>query len=962
MDPSGTGCGVLYDRDPELRSLRDAVAGAADGRGAALVVGGGVGTGRTALLDAAAGAATGTGLTVLRAAAALVERDFEHGVARQLFDPMLAAGRGTRSRWLAAGGGELPAALAAEPVDPPAPEVRHGRVRELQELLETVSAERPVLVLVDDLQWADTASLRWLNRLAARVPELPVALVGTVLHGDPGAGRALVRGLAGSATPLRTRPLGAAAVRGVVADRLGRDGEPEFVQACRDVSTGTPSVLHAVLDDVAATGCGPLAVHAGRVREALPAALRERFARCLRAQDDPARRYLGALAVFGTDADPATVQRLADLDPHGLRTVQGQLAEQGLLSEDHTGFAHPLVREVATGPAERERLHLRAAWLLHETGHHVREVAVHLLAVAAPLDDWAVEVLRAAAHQATTAHRPDSADDHDGDPAAVRYLRRALLDSDVTGHERGVLLVELAAAERFTEPGTAVRHVSQALPLLASARDRATALTLIDPSTVRDATDPVRDAVRAADRDDRDVGGTGPADDDGRAVTVRIRARARRLDEQRPEGLARSCALLREVIDAPDELLSTSAGRELVGVLLHAAALSGRVPAADVAHLGERLLRITPAREVRPPHGVPPGDGPRGLLVLALVAADRPRSLGTWLVPDPASPAAATADELALVLLAHGRPAEAAALPGGVLRERVPPASAAFHAALIAAAIEARVPALGPEPAGRPPGGGLVAHATHQLVRAAGALLGEQRDLALECFLDCGRHLEHLGWSNPALFPWRSWAARLLRRRGETTAALDWADEELALARAWGAPAALGRALRVRGSLVGGSAGEAQLREAVAVLGDSADTAGLGRAEIALGRHLAAAGDPAGEDLLRRGRRRVDEAGTGDAGAAGSAQAVAPAVEMPVRTDGAAGPTGSDGSDGAATAGPADVLTDAERQVVDRVVGGATNQMIAEELGVSRRAVEKRLTSAYRKLGVSGRTALPGAG
>lgn len=939
---------MLHGRELELRTLCDVVARAADGCGTAVVVGGGVGTGRTALLDEAAAAAGRAGLTVLRAASALVERDFEYGVVRQLFDPLLAAAApDAHSRWLAASGGRLPAALATVPLDRPEPHEEHGRVRELQALLATVSAERPVLVLVDDLQWADTASLRWLNQLVARISELPVSFVGTTLHGDPGAGRPPVRGLAAAAVPLRARPLGPAAVRGIVAGRFGHAGDPEFLQVCGEVSGGVPSVLRAVLDEVVVRGGGPVAACGAAVRAARPAVLRERFARCLHAQDDEARRYLGALAVLAPGTDPAIVARLADLDPHGLRAVQGQLTEQGLLTDDHAGFTHPLVGDVAADPAERERLHLRAARLLHETGHHAREVAAHLLAVAAPLDGWAVEVLRAAAHQATTAHRPDAADDHDADPVAVRYLRRALLDSDVLGHERGALLVELAAAERFTEPGTAVRHVSQALPLLASPQDRAVALTLIDPSTVREVPARVREAVHAADA------GTDPVSDDERAVAARIRARARRLAEQHPEGLARSCALLRDIVAAPDEHLSTAAGRELVGVLLHAAALTGGVPAADVAHLGERLLRITPAREVRPPHGIPPGDGPRGLLVLALVAADRPRPLEDWLVPDPASPAAATADELALVLLARGRPAEAVALPGGVLRERGVPASAAFHIALIAAAIEARAPVLGPEPAARPPGGGLVTHATHQLVRAADALRADRQDLALECLLDCGRHLEHLGWSNPALFPWRSWAARLLRRRGATAAALEWAEEDLALARAWGAPAALGRALRVRGTLVGGAAGAAQLREAVEVLGDSADTAALGRAEIALGRCLAGSGAPEGEALLRRGLRRLEEARVDDMDGGAPVPAVEPGT----------GAAGTD-DDGEEPAGPLVVegLTEAERQVVDRVVAGATNKTIAEELGVSRRAVEKRLTSAYRKLGVSGRSALPGAG
>ncbi|WP_224388472.1 hypothetical protein [Pseudonocardia sp. ICBG1293] len=100
-------------------------------------------------------------------------------------------------------------------------------MRELQALLATVGAERPVLVLVDDLQWADTASLQWLNRLVARVAELPVSFVGTTLHGDPG-GRTATGARPGRRprVPLRARPLGPAAVRGVVAGRFGRARRP----------------------------------------------------------------------------------------------------------------------------------------------------------------------------------------------------------------------------------------------------------------------------------------------------------------------------------------------------------------------------------------------------------------------------------------------------------------------------------------------------------------------------------------------------------------------------------------------------------------------------------------------------------------------------------------------------------------------------------------------------------------
>ncbi|ALE82598.1 AAA family ATPase [Pseudonocardia sp. HH130629-09] len=936
---------MLRDREPELRVLRDAVLRAADGRGGAILLGGGLGTGRTALLDAAADIAVAAGLRVLRATADVVEQDFDHGVARQLFDPLLAtAARGDRERWLA--GRDVPQALAYVPADADDPTVAHRWIQELQDLLEAVAAGGPVAVCVDDLQWADGPSQRWLNHLAVRVTGLPVVLVATALDGDPCSQRPPVRAFARSAAVLRARRLPPEAVDAVIAERFWPAAAPEFVLACHETCAGNPLILDTVLGELVAAGVRPDAAQAGAVRAARPVALRERLARCVRGQDPSARRYLRAVAVLGAGPDPEVLRRLGELDRADLRTVPASLVEQGLLTgQGVVRVVHPLVEEVATEPAEREDLHHRAARYLHEFGHPALEVAGHLLAVTAPLATWAIEVLRAAAQQAAATPVPDArhsgVPDPDAVDTAIRCLRRALLDSGATSRERGVLLVELASVERFVEPGTAVRHVAQALPLLDSARDRAAALTLIDPAMCRDAPDSVQEAIRRAD--------TGDADG---TVALRIRARARRMAEERPEGLAESCHLLREVLRAPDAMLSTSAGRELVGVLLHAAMLTGHVPARDIAHLGERLLRITPARQLPPPPGVPPGDGPRGLLVLALVAADRPAPVEAWLAGQgDRDPAVASADELALVQLAQGRVA-AAALPG-VLRAAGPPT--AFHAALLAAALDSRVLVPGRAVTDRPPGVGLLAHVTHQMMRAARACAHEEPDLALECFLDGGRHLDHLGWRNPALFPWRGWAARLYGRRGEYDAAVAYADEQLTLAEAWGAPAALGRALRIRGSLAEGADGTAQLRAAVDVLAGSGDLRELGRSEIALGGRLARAGDPAGDELVRRGRQRTAELGADAAATVDPAPAPAAGGTPPAEpaTEAAAGPTGPEGPD---------PLTEAERRVVRLAVGGATNQAIADDLGISRRAVEKRLTSVYRKLGVSGRAALPGAG
>ncbi|WP_226359009.1 helix-turn-helix transcriptional regulator [Pseudonocardia sp. ICBG601] len=139
---------------------------------------------------------------------------------------------------------------------------------------------------------------------------------------------------------------------------------------------------------------------------------------------------------------------------------------------------------------------------------------------------------------------------------------------------------------------------------------------------------------------------------------------------------------------------------------------------------------------------------------------------------------------------------------------------------------------------------------------------------------------------------------------------------ELALARAWGAPARLGRALRTAGELESGTAAVALLREAVEVLRQSSDRAEGRRAALAL-------------------RRRT-------------------AGPVPVPPEDACGPSRLAGR-------PADRrhgLTPREYRTAELAAGGRTNPEIATALGTSVRGVEKHLTRIYRKLGVAGRPAL----
>lgn len=210
---------------------------------------------------------------------------------------------------------------------------------------------------------------------------------------------------------------------------------------------------------------------------------------------------------------------------------------------------------------------------------------------------------------------------------------------------------------------------------------------------------------------------------------------------------------------------------------------------------------------------------------------------------------------------------------------------------------------------------------------------------ALERFLDCGRQLTRCGWTGPSGVPWRAWAAVLHRRLGDLDSAVDIADEEYRAAQAWGAPGPLGRALRLRGVLTGGDEGLQLLRDSHDVLLGSIDRLELARTAVILGRTLRATGLAGAPQLLTDAERIATECGA-----------------VWLQENRAAGHCG----------GPVlrilrsgrQRLTKTEDSVVALALRGWTNQRIAEAYEVSRRAVEKNLTTAYRKLGVSGRAGL----
>jgi AAA ATPase domain len=188
----------LYERETELAALSQALAAARSGAGGLVLIEGLAGIGKSRLLAEARAMADALGMTVLTARGIDLDRDAPFGVVSDLFTAVLAAASAAGRAQLLSGQAALAAALfdpaAAPPVADPS-----ALVRGLYWLTVNVAADMSrgaepgrrtgtgLLIEVDDAQWADRPSLSYLAHLAARIDELPVALVVAVRSGEQAA-------------------------------------------------------------------------------------------------------------------------------------------------------------------------------------------------------------------------------------------------------------------------------------------------------------------------------------------------------------------------------------------------------------------------------------------------------------------------------------------------------------------------------------------------------------------------------------------------------------------------------------------------------------------------------------------------------------------------------------------------------------------------------------------------------
>jgi DNA-binding CsgD family transcriptional regulator len=900
------------------------------GHGSLLIIAGGPGSGRSALLHRLAGTAAG-GTLVLRAEASLLERDLAFGVLHQAFQPLVAAATEEQlSTWFAGAAGPARPVLAGDPADGEPPAGEQIVQQAVRALLANLGAAAATLLTIDDLQWADRPSLRCLSYLARRLAGTRVLVAAVLAEECPPADRAPLDGIERAASrTLRPGPLGLEATARLVSEQFAAPCDDAFAQACDELCAGNPALLVALARSLRARGVRPVGAHAAEVRAEGPQALLDRRLFLLSVQPPPVRDLARAMAILDGAAEPTLLGDLAGLDDTDYRSAVQVLDRLGLLARrDPPGFVDDTVRRAVESEMTieiREVTYGRAATLLYEAGHPVETVAEHLLMVMSGYEPWQADVLREAAAGAL---------DRAAGRVAARYLRHALLDSVPGSEDRARLLVDLAAAERSFDLGSAARHFTQAIPALSSARQRAAAATWIPVGVA--ATDEHLAAL---------IGRAASEPAAGNDLALCLEARARGLGFHDPAGLAAAAERLRGF--GPDLPLAGSGGRELVAVLLYAATLTAAVPAGEVACLARRILGREPPLPAHAYTFLP-------LLVPAMVAAGAAPEALRWLeavraqslpgrVPgEPLGSADVLVDAQWSVVLASTRPARAAAVALEVLPAADPLWTGSVEPALwtlARIALDTRDAELGERVLAAAPGGDdFWQTVTRRMVRGMIQVVEGDHAGALDRFLDGGRQLARSGVVNAPMLPWRIWAAPLAWHLGDRDAAMALADAEDEFARAWDTPTVRGRAMRMRAGLAGGAEGVELLRNAAAVLRDSDDRVELSRTLTAWGRALSATGAVEAAGVLSEGRSIAAECGISWLGEEPDGPPLGPVFRMALSR----------------RAG----LSRAEEAVVTLAFRELTNQQIADELGITRRAVEKSLTSMYRKLRVSGRPAL----
>jgi DNA-binding SARP family transcriptional activator/tetratricopeptide (TPR) repeat protein len=450
----------LYGRDDELSLLRSRVDALVAGRGHSVWVEGAAGIGKSELLITALAGVEERGCRLSWAAADELAQRFPLqvildclGIDVRSPDPRRAA---------------LARQLQGTPSDP----VTDGAdpvlaaVDSLLSLVDTLCAEAPQVLVLDDMQWADEASVLVWHRLSAASRQLPLLLIGAARPAPnrPELVQLRQRVSARGHTTLTLAPLNSEASRDLVAAQVrARPGRGLLDLAAR--AEGNPLYLREMVDGLLRGGAIEVVDGVAEVDQPAyepPTSLIAAMGRTLEGVSERTRDALRMAALLGpefTVDDVAAVTRRTPAELVGVfeeAVAANILVDAGL----QLRFRHPLLRQAlyADIPAAmRSALHRQAAEALAAGGAPVRRVAEQLIAAPKAIDTWVGEWL--VAHSAELAT---------GAPhIAVDLLQRVVDIPTLAARHRELLSAALARVlfRMARDPEATLQRIRQAIEL-----------------------------------------------------------------------------------------------------------------------------------------------------------------------------------------------------------------------------------------------------------------------------------------------------------------------------------------------------------------------------------------------------------------------------------------------------------------------------------------------------------------
>ncbi|WP_395368456.1 AAA family ATPase [Streptomyces tubercidicus] len=941
--------GALYERDTEISALTGLVTQAQAGRGGLAAVEGPAGVGKSSLLAQIRTIAAPPTFCVATARGVELEREFSFSVVRQLLEPLLAAETPERREQLLSG-----AAGQAAPVFGPVTAdgtiaerdfaVRHG----LLWLTCNLCDQQPLVLVVDDVHWADVASLRFFIHLLPRLDTLKLCIVVALRPNVPAADRHLLDRMITDPTcqVLHPKALSAAAASSLVREEFARAAPGEHVQdaflaACYSATGGNPLLLKETAATLLAEHVAPRAANATQVTTLGPRAVARWVSLWIHRLPAQDLALAQAVAILGGDVPLEQAAALAELPLSAAMQATADLQRIELLRAGSgqgpsklIGYTHPVVQAAiyqAIAPEQLCAAHRRAADLLSRTGAEAEKAAAHVLRVPPAGEPELLSILLRAARDARSRGSPH---------AAVTYLRRGLSEASIP-NERLEVLHQLGSTLQLTDTDASVSYLRQALPLAGNVRHRAAIASLLGnglllSQRIPEALEVWRQALAQLPPDAPDL-------------TARLQADILSVPLFEPAAPDIRQDILREV--GEQRLLEP--GPSLGGKLLDCV-IAGHDAVVGDPRAVPRALRAMQDGEL-----LQQAIGTTSLALAwwVLICADRSEALTSLdqavtqaYKEGSTSTLTAALTYRALARLARGTLTEAEADAREAVHA-VETAGISLHRLLLGpfladilieqGSLDQAEQALDWAVEGEAlPLTGLIHHLL--LSRARLLRLRAKPGDALEAVLAAGEAFVAAGGQNPAVLPWQSEAALCLHQLDREEEAQSLALEELRLAREWGAPLARGRALRIAGLVHHGQKGLAFLEQAVDRL----------RFSPARLEHAKATAEHGA--VLRRAGRRTDARRVlneaCDIASRCRAQPLVQQINTELKACGA--------RPRSALAVGIEALTPSERRVVELAAAGRSNREIAQTLFVTHKTVEAHLASSYRKLDISSRRQL----